>query len=152
MTNPDGDLKSSQTRLNAIDDISAAADELFAPTGADPSWSVNQQGMDQIDYQSPDGNTAITKWFSSGEDGSSAVQAEEAQLPNGELIDRWYNDNGGAQQVMHQYDKNNSYSVYYYDTGEIEATRVIKDGNEIFTKYDRDGRQIQRTYTPASAN
>lgn len=143
-TDASGDLRNSQERLNAIDSISQEADTLFAPVGDAGSWSVNQQDMDQQDYQTSSG--AITKWFS--EDGVS--RAEEAQLNNGELVDRWYHDDGSVEQVMHQYDKRNSYSVYYYANGKVEATRVIRDGNEVFTKYDPDGREIQRTYTPAS--
>jgi hypothetical protein len=146
-TNPDGDLRSSQARLNAIDRISNFANDLFtAPPAAGEidSWSVNQQDMDQQDYRSNDAD--ITKWFGDG----GTLRAEEAQLDDGEVVDRWYNDDGSVEQVMHQYDKNNSYSVYRYPSGEIEATRIVRDGNEIFTRYDRDGRQIQRTYTPAT--
>jgi hypothetical protein len=143
----DADLRNSQARLNAIDNITQEADSLFnAPTGARDfgAWSVNQQDMDQQDYQTRDG--AITKWF--GDDGTP--RAEEAHLNNGEVVDRWYHDDGSVEQVMHQYDKGNSYSVYYYPDGRVEATRVTHDGNEIFTKYDHDGREIQRTLTPAS--
>ena len=148
--NPDDDLKSSANRLNMIDQVSNDADQLFSVAGQDESWSVNQQSMDQQDYRSADGTAEITKWFGT-DDGSSSnvIQAEEAHLENGELIDRWYNENGTVQQVMHQYNKDNSYSVYRYDTGEIEATRTIVNGNEIFIRFDREGRQIQKTYTPA---
>jgi hypothetical protein len=150
---PDDDLKSSATRLNMIDQVSNFADDLFTAPGQGESWSLNQQDMDQQDYRSKDGSAAITKWYGSENgDASSGVRAEEAQLENGQLVDRWYNENGSVQQVMHQYDKANSYSVYYYDNGNIEATRAIVNGAEIFIKYDRDGRQIQKTYTPASSD
>lgn len=147
-TNTEDDLRSSQDRLNAIEDLTQNTDRLFATDAiADGSWSVNPQNMDQLDYQTPDGN--ITAWFSQDENGNAVVRAQEAQLANGELVDRWFGENGNVEQIMHQYDRGHSYSVYYYATGEVEATRVVRDGNEIFTRYDRDGRQIQRTYTPA---
>jgi hypothetical protein len=147
-TNTEDDLRSSQDRLNAIEDLAQNTDRLFSTEAvAEGSWSVNPQNMDQLDYQTPDGN--ITAWFSQDENGNAVIRAQEAQLANGELVDRWFGENGNVEQIMHQYDRGNSYSVYYYATGEIEATRVVRDGNEIFTRYDRDGRQIQRTYTPA---
>jgi hypothetical protein len=149
-TNSQGDLRSSQARLDAIDSISQNADRLFA-TQALPedfgSWSTNPQGLDQRDYQTPDG--AITAWSAQDESGGNRVRAQEAQLNNGELVDRWFNDQGQVEQVMHQYNRDNSYSVYYYPTGEVQATRVVRNGAEIFTKYDRDGRQAERTQTPA---
>lgn len=148
---PQGDLRDSPDRLRMMENTASAADDIFAaPPAEEGDWTVNQQGLDQQDYTSADGNADITKWYADGDGGGGqSVQAEEAQLANGEVVDRWYNDNGTVQQVSHQYDANNSYSVYYYDNGQPEAERVIKNGNEIFTKYDRDGHQIQRAYTPA---
>lgn len=141
-----GDLKDSARRLDTIDAVSAFADQLFnAEPTFEPSQTVNQQGLDQQDYRLDDG-TAITTW--SGQDdgsGSGPLRAQEAQLPNGEVVDRWFHDNGAVQQVMHTYDANHSISVYYYENGQTEAMRIIQNGREIFMRYDRDGRLIEKT-------
>lgn len=146
-TNPDGDLKNSQLRLNAIEELARGADDLFStPAVEDSSWTVNQQGLDQQDYRTA--NADVTAWLGQDESGNGIVRAQEAVMTDGTVVDRWFNDSGGIEQVMRQYDQKNSYSAYYYPSGEIEATRVVKDGAEIFIRYDRDGREIQRSYTP----
>ncbi len=143
-TDANGDLRDSQERLSAIDNLELKADRLFdlpeLPDGFG-QWSVNPQNMDQLDYQTPEGS--ITAWYSP----DGVARAQEAQLANGQLVDRWYNTDGQVEQIMHQIDPQNSYSVYYYASGEVEATRIVRGGTEIFTRYSRDGRQLERTQT-----
>ena len=146
--NPDSKVKylrDSISRMNAIDSLSNYSDSLFQTSGRPESWSVNQENLDQIDYRSGDGSTEITKWFGDGESATAHLRAEEAQLANGEKIDRWYHPNGTVKQIERRYPDGRSISVYYYDNGSVEATRSARGEHEIFTKYDRDGRQIQRT-------
>ena len=149
------DIKDSARRLAAIDRINQDADTYFNLPGSPGAWSVNQQDQNQVDYQV--GTAAVTKWYgeASSENGSGVpgasgapegqLRAEEVQLAGGQVIDRWYHSNGAVQQVMHRYNEDRSYSVYYYDSGEVEATRNVQGSKEIFTKFDRSGRVIQKT-------
>lgn len=140
-----GDLKDSARRVDTIESVTNFADQLFSTPGTDSFWTTNEQGMDQQDYHLIDG-TAVTAWFSQDERGTGMVRAQEAQLPNGEVIDRWFHDNGAVQQIQHQYDESNSVAVYYYENGtDVEAMRIIQSGREIFTRYDRAGRLIEKT-------
>jgi hypothetical protein len=138
-------LRDSSSRLDAIDALSNFSDLLFRTPGGPESWSINQQDLDQVDYRSVDGATQFTKWHggAGNNSGGGRPRAEEAQLANGDVIDRWFHPNGQVRLIEGKYADGRSVSVYYYENGAVEATRSSRGDREIFRKYDRDGREIQ---------
>jgi hypothetical protein len=138
-------LRDSTSRLKAINSLLNFSDLLFQTPGGAVSWSINQQDLDQADYISADGATEFTKWHGGGENNSGLgrLLAEEAQLSNGDVIDRWYHPNGQVRVIERRYADGRSVSVYYYENGAVEATGSARGDREIFKKYDRDGREIQ---------